>query len=90
MATAEVENRTKRLHVKVVDTTKEGRPAVNVTVPIAIARFGLKMARAFSPEMTDPNIDWDELTALIESGEVGNLVEVDDEAEHRHVEVWVE
>ena len=95
MPSAEVEahepaQKAKWLHVKVVDTTKEGRPAVNVNMPIGMVKFGLKVATTFSPEMKDANIDWDELTTLIESGEVGKLVEVEDEAEHKHVEVWIE
>lgn len=86
----EPERKAKSLHVRVVDTTREGRPAVNVNMPIGLVKFGLKMAETFSPEMKDAKIDWDELTKLIESGEVGKLVDVVDEVEHKTVEVWIE
>jgi hypothetical protein len=50
----------------------------------------MKMAQAFSPEMKDANLDWDGITAMIQEGEQGKLVEVEDEADHKTVEVWVE
>ena len=32
------------LRVKVVDHTKEGRPAVNIKVPIGVVKWGMEMA----------------------------------------------
>lgn len=78
------------LRVKVVDNAKEGRPSVNVRMPIGVVKFGLKMAQAFSPEMKGVNVDWEALAAMIEQGEVGELVHVEDEAEHKTVDVYVE
>lgn len=78
------------LRVKVVDNTKEGRPAVNIKVPIGLVRWGLKIAQAASPEMKEANLNWDSISAMIEEGELGKIVDVEDEAEHRTVEVWVE
>ena len=34
----------KSLRIRVVDDTKEGRPAVNIKLPIAVVKFGIKMA----------------------------------------------
>jgi hypothetical protein len=75
------------LRVRVVE---DGHPAVNVKVPIGVAKWGMKMARAFSPEMKDANLDWEGITAIIQEGEQGKIVEVEDEAGHKTVEVWVE
>ena len=83
----EPENKAKRLRVRVVE---DGHPTVNVKVPIGVAKWGMKMAQAFSPEMKDANLDWDSITAIIQEGEQGKIVEVEDEADHRTVEVWVE
>ena len=83
-------NGAKSLRVKVVDQTKGGQPAVNIKMPIGIVKFGMKMAQAFSPEMKNVDLDWDGIAALIEAGEVGELVHVEDEAQHKTVEVWVE
>lgn len=80
----------RHLRVKVVDHLKEGEPAVNIRMPIGIVKFGMKMAKAFSPEMKDVDIDWDSVTAAVDQGDVGKLVEVEDEANHKTVEVWIE
>jgi hypothetical protein len=77
---------TKLLRVRVVE---DGHQAVNVKVPIGVAKWGMKMAQAFSPEIKNANLDWDSITA-IEEGEPGKIVEVEDEADHKTVEVWVE
>ena len=67
-----------------------GRPTVNIKVPIGVAKWGMKMAQAFSPEMKDANLDWETITAIIQEGEQGKIVEVEDEVNHKTVEVWVE
>ena len=80
----------KHLRVRVVDHLKEGEPAVNIKIPIGIVNFGMKMAKAFSPEMKDVEVDWDSVASAVEQGEAGKLVEVEDEANHKTVEVWIE
>ena len=81
------EKKPKFLRVKVVEA---GRPAVNIKMPIGVVKWGMKMAQTFSPQMKDANLDWDSITAMIQEGAQGKLVEVEDEAEHKTVEVWVE
>jgi hypothetical protein len=85
--TREPKQQAKRLRVRVVEA---GHPTVNVKVPIGVAKWGMKMAQAFSPEMKDANLDWETITAIIQEGEQGKLVEVEDEVDHKTVEVWVE
>jgi hypothetical protein len=77
----------KFLRVRVVE---ESRPAVNVKVPIGVAKWGMKMAQAFSPEMKDANLDWESIMAVIQEGEQGKIVQVEDDVDHKTVEVWVE
>lgn len=92
-AVAEAEGpkpKAKTLRVRVVDNSKEGHPTVNVKVPVGLVKFGMKMGMAFSPEMKAANLDWDAISAMIEEGDLGRIVEVEDEAEHKTVEVWVE
>jgi hypothetical protein len=50
----------------------------------------MKMAQVLSPEMKDANLDWESLTAMIQEGEGGQIVEVEDKVEHKTVEVWLE
>jgi hypothetical protein len=83
----EPEKQARFLRVRVVEA---GHPAVNVKVPIGVAKWGMKMAQAFSPEMKDAELDWEAITAIIQQGEQGKIVEVEDEANHKTVEVWVE
>jgi hypothetical protein len=78
------------LRVKVVDTTEGGRPAVNVKMPIGLVKFGLKMAQTFSPDVKKIDLDWDELSTIIEQGALGEIVHVEDDTEHKTVDVWVE
>jgi hypothetical protein len=50
----------------------------------------MKMAQAFSPQMKNANLDWNTITAMVQEGEQGKIVEVEDEADHKTVEVRVE
>ena len=83
----EPEKKAEFLRVRVVE---DGHPAVNVKVPIGVAKWGMKMAQTISPEMKDANLDWESITAIIQKGERGKIVEVEDEVNHKTVEVWVE
>ena len=86
----EAEQKGKTLRVRVVDNSREGHPTVNVKVPIGVVKWGMKMGQAFSPQLKDAKLDWESINAMLESGELGKIVEVEDEAEHKTVEVWVE
>jgi hypothetical protein len=86
----EPEKAAKYLRVRVVDHTKEGRPAVNIKVPTGVVRWGMKIAQTFSPQMKDVNLDWNSIDAMVQEGEAGKIVEVEDEAAHKTIEVWLE
>jgi hypothetical protein len=86
----ETKARAKYLRVKVIDNTKDGRPSVNVRLPIGVAKFGLKMAAMFSPDVKKADLDWDVIAATIDEGVTGELVHVEDEAEHKTIDVFVE
>jgi hypothetical protein len=77
----------RRLIVRVTDSDS-GKVRVNVRLPIGLVRAGLKMGAKFMPEVEglDPN----QLMELINSGETGMLVDVQDENEGEHVEVFIE
>ena len=92
MAIQQVEQPVKKpsiLRVRVVDHAKEGRPVVNVKMPIALVKWGMKIGQAFSPEMKAADVDWQAVTTAIEQGELGKIVEVEDEADQKTIEVWV-
>jgi hypothetical protein len=90
MQDQELGQKTRSLRIRVVDHSKEGDPAVNIRVPSRVVKFGMRMAKTFSPQMKDANLDWDAISAMVEEGEIGKIVDVEDEAEHKTIEVWVE
>jgi hypothetical protein len=75
------------LRVRVTDTDS-GRPRVNVRLPISMVSVGLKMGSRFAPQVE--GLDADQLMQIIESGELGQIVDVYDEEDGEHVEVFLE
>lgn len=75
------------LRVRVTDTDT-GRPRVNVRLPISMVSVGLKMGSRFAPQVE--GLDTDQLMSIIEAGEMGRIVDVYDENDGEHVEVFLE
>lgn len=75
------------LRVRVTDTDS-GRPRVNVRLPISMVGVGLKMGSKFAPQIE--GLDGNELMEIIESGELGQIVDVYDDEDGEHVEVFLE
>lgn len=75
------------LRVRVTDTDS-GRPRVNIRLPISVVSAGIKMGMRFSPQVE--GLDMEELTKWINSGEVGQIVDVFDDEDGEHVEVFIE
>jgi hypothetical protein len=62
----EPEKKPRLLRVRVVDHTREDGPAVNIKVPLGVAKWGMKMAQRFSPDLKDADLDWEAITAMID------------------------
>jgi hypothetical protein len=75
------------LRVRVTDTDT-GRPRVNVRLPISLVNVGLKLGSHFTPEIDGLNID--ELIQAASTGDTGAFVDVYDEEDGEHVEVFLE
>jgi len=73
--------------VRVTDT-QTGKVRVNIRLPINVINAGIKMGARFSPEVE--GLDMDELAGLINSGTIGQIVDVFDEEDGEHVEVFLE
>ena len=86
----DAEPKVKYLRVKVVDNAKDGKPTVNIRMPIGLVKFGLKMAQSFSPDVKRMNLDYDAIDKMIEEGVDGELVHVEDEAEQKTIDVYVD
>jgi hypothetical protein len=73
--------------VQVTDK-KNDKVKVNVRLPLSLVGVGLRMGKKYSPEMAD--LDVEEIFQAIQSGEMGQIVDVEDEEEGDHVQIYVE
>ena len=71
-----------------VTDTNNGKTRVNVRLPLNMVSAGVKMGMRFSPEVE--GLDINELMTFINSGETGQIVDVFDEEDGEHVEVFIE
>lgn len=77
----------KWFRVRVTDL-KSGKRKVNVNIPLGLVDVGLKMGAKFAPAAS--GIDANQIIAALKSGAEGKIVEVDDEEDGEHVEVFIE
>ena len=80
-------NKWRYFRVRVTDTNS-GKAKALVTIPIGLMEWGLKIGAQFSPEVSQINVA--DFNALMETGVDGKLVDVIDEEDGEHVEVFVE
>jgi hypothetical protein len=78
----------KWFRVRVTDL-KSGRRKVNVNIPLGLVDVGLKMGARFAPAGLE-GLDMDKIFAAIKSGGDGKIVDVADEEDGEHVEVFIE
>jgi hypothetical protein len=75
------------LRVLVTDTDT-GKARVNVRLPVSLINSGLRMGAKFAPEIE--GLEMEDLNAWLNSGEVGQIVDIFDEEDGEHVEVFLE
>lgn len=75
------------LRVRVRDL-QSGRNKVTVNVPLGIVKFGLGMAGRFNVHNED--IDMDEIGRMIVNAERGIIVDVQDEEDNEHVQIYLD
>ena len=75
------------LHIRVTDI-KNGRPKVNVNIPMGLVNVGLKMGAKFAPEVE--GLDVQQIADAVNSGMTGKIIDVTDEEDGEHVEIYVE
>lgn len=76
------------LRVRVTDMST-GRSKVNVNLPLKLLDAGLNIASQFAPEMDDEQMMGAIKTALTEDMK-GKIVDVIDEEDQEHVEIFIE
>lgn len=75
------------LRVLVTDSDS-GKTRVNVRLPVSLINSGLRMGARFAPEIE--GLDMEDLNAWLNSGEIGQIVDIFDEEDGEHVEVFLE
>jgi carbohydrate-binding DOMON domain-containing protein len=75
------------LRVKVTDVAS-GRSKATVQIPIGLLDAGLKIGAHFAPEVE--GVDLTQLMEAVRSGVTGKLVDVIDDEDGEHVEIYVE
>lgn len=73
--------------VRVTDTDS-GRTRVNVRLPLGMVNAGIRMGMRFSPEVE--GLDAAKLAEALASGETGQIMDIYDDEDGEHVEVYIE
>jgi hypothetical protein len=73
--------------VKVTDMVT-GKNKVSVNIPLGLMEWGIQIGAQFAPEVG--NIDLEQLNEMLQSGVEGKIVDVVDEEDGEHVEIFIE
>ena len=72
------------LRVRVTDTVT-GKAKATVSLPIGLIDAGLNIASKYAPDVA-----FDELVEAISAGAMGKIIDVYDEEDEEHVEIFIE
>lgn len=72
----------------VVTDINTGKTRVNVRLPVSLVNAGMKMGARFSPQVD--GLDKNTLMEFLKSGTTGKVVDVVDDEDGEHVEVYIE
>jgi DNA repair photolyase len=77
----------KWLRVRVTDSNS-GRSKATVQIPISLMEAGIKIGAHFAPEIDGVNMD--QLMEALRTGITGKIIDVTDDEDGEHVEIFVE
>ena len=77
----------KWLRVRVTDVAS-GRSKATVQIPISLMEAGMKIGAHFAPEIDGVNMD--QLMEALRLGTTGKIIDVVDDEDGEHVEIYVE
>ncbi len=75
------------LRVRVTDLYS-GRSKASVQIPLSLMDAGMKIGAHFAPEIDGVNMD--QLMEALRSGVTGKIIDVTDDEDGEHVEIFVE
>ena len=61
---------------------------MNVRLPVGVVSAGVKMGARFSPQVEDLDVNY--LMSFVRSGATGKIIDVYDDDDGEHVEVYIE
>jgi hypothetical protein len=73
--------------VKVTDVVN-GKTKVSVNIPFGLMEWGMQIGAQYAPEVAD--LDFEQLKQMLQSGVEGKIVDVIDEVDGEHVEIFIE
>jgi hypothetical protein len=73
--------------VRVTDLVN-GKTKVSVNIPFGLMEWGMQIGAQFAPEVAD--LDFEQLKEMLASGVGGKVVDVIDEEDGEHVEIFIE
>jgi hypothetical protein len=73
--------------VRVTDI-QSGRKKVDVNIPMGLVNVGIKMGAKFAPEIE--GTDYESIMDAVRSGQQGKVIDIFDEEDGEHVEIFVE
>lgn len=77
--------------LKVRVTERDGRPKVNITMPMGLVKWAIRLAPdSAKAKFNEHEIDMRAVQDALERGITGKIVDVEDEEKGQHVEVWLE
>jgi hypothetical protein len=77
----------KFFRVKITDATN-GKVRANIRIPLSVMGAGAKFGAHFAPQIE--GIESEELMRAIRDGEVGKILDVFDDEDNEHVEIYIE
>jgi len=72
------------LRIRVTDM-KNGKAKATVNLPLGLVDAGLNIASQYAPD-----VDFDELISAINAGAEGKIIDVVDDEDGEHVEIYIE
>jgi hypothetical protein len=75
------------LRIRVTDT-RTGRSKASVQIPLALVDAGMKIGAHFAPEVE--GVDMTNVMEALRMGVTGKIIDVTDEEDSEHVEIFVE
>lgn len=75
------------LRIRVTDVLT-GRAKVNVNLPLGLMDAGLKIGAQYAPQLE--GVDVENLISQVKAGAAGKIIDVIDEEDGEHVEIFIE